>query len=187
MSSMGQTNSQRVLFSETQHFSQWWVWVLVLGVAGLEWWSFVEQIILRRPFGNNPAPDWMVIVFTALFGIGLPCLIVACRLETAVTAEGVILRFAPFHLRPRFIPHDGIREIAARRYNALLEYGGWGIKYGRGGEALNVSGNEGVQFVFTNGKRLLIGSQRAAEFVAAIARAQQRVGAAEPEGKDVLS
>jgi len=160
------------LFSEVQHFTQWWVWLLVLGVAGLNWWGFVEQILLHRPFGNNPAPNWMVLLFSALFGIGLPWLMAACKLRTAVTAQGVVVQFVPFHLRPRLIPLDGIREFAARRYSALLEYGGWGIKYGRGGEALNVSGNEGVQFVFVNGKRLLIGSRRATEFAAALAEAQ---------------
>jgi hypothetical protein len=40
-----------------------------------------------------------------------------------------------------------------------MEYGGWGIKYGKMGKAYNVSGNRGVQLEFTDGKRLLIGSQ----------------------------
>jgi len=167
-----QSGSQRVLFSESQRFTQWWVWVIVLGVAALNWWGFIEQILLSKPFGDNPAPDWMLLLFTALFGIGLPWLMAACRLETAVTPEGVIVRFVPFHLRPRIIPHQGIREFAARRYNPLLEYGGWGLRMGRGGQALNASGNEGVQLVFANGRRLLIGSQRAGEFAAAIAEAQ---------------
>jgi TATA-box binding protein (TBP) (component of TFIID and TFIIIB) len=50
----------------------------------------------------------------------------------------------------------------------LLEYGGWGIKYGRKGKAYNVSGNRGVQLVFKDGKQLLIGSQRAEELAEAI-------------------
>lgn len=166
------SGSQRVLFEETQRFTQWWVWVIVLGVAALNWWGFVEQILLSKPFGDNPAPDWMILLFTALFGIGLPWLMAACRLMTAVTPDGIIVRFAPFHLRARIIPHSGIRQFAARRYNPLLEYGGWGLRLGRGGQALNASGNEGVQLVLTNGRRLLIGSQRAGEFAAAIEEAR---------------
>jgi hypothetical protein len=163
-----------VLFSESQGFTQWWVWVIVLGIAGLNWWGFVEQILLNKPFGDNPAPDWMMLVFTALFGIGLPWLMVSCRLKTWVTSEGVVVQFSPFHLRPRIIPLDGIQEFAARRYNALLEFGGWGVRFGSRGQALNASGNEGVQFVFANGKRLLIGSQRAEEFAAAVGQAMSQ-------------
>ena len=41
------------------------------------------------------------------------------------------------------------------------------------GKAYNVSGNEGVQLELTNGKRILIGSQRADELADAIKRAKQ--------------
>lgn len=171
----GNGAGQPVLFSETQHFTQWWLWVLILGIAALNWWGFVEQIMLHRPFGDNPAPDTLVLAFSALFGIGLPWLMAACRLKTTVSADGIVVQFLPFHLKPRLIPLAGIREFGARRYNAILEFGGWGIKFGRGGQALNVSGSEGVQLVFVNGKRLLIGSRRAAEFAEAIAAAQSRL------------
>ena len=42
--------------------------------------------------------------------------------------------------------------------------------------AYNVSGNRGVQPVFSNGKRLLIGSQRPDELAAAISQAKQHDG-----------
>jgi hypothetical protein len=40
--------------------------------------------------------------------------------------------------------------------------------------AYNVSGNRGVQLEFSNGKRLLIGSQRPEDLAAAISRAKQQ-------------
>jgi hypothetical protein len=43
-----------------------------------------------------------------------------------------------------------------------MDYGGWGIRYGLKGKAYSISGNRGVFFAFTEGKKvrkLMIGSQ----------------------------
>jgi hypothetical protein len=50
----------------------------------------------------------------------------------------------------------------------MREYGGWGVKYGWAGKAYNISGNRGVQLKLSNGKGLLIGSQRPEELAQAI-------------------
>jgi hypothetical protein len=49
-----------------------------------------------------------------------------------------------------------------RKYNAIAEYGGWGWRLGLFGKgtAYNISGNEGLQLEFINGKKLLIGTQK---------------------------
>ena len=62
----------------------------------------------------------------------------------------------------------------ARTYRPLLEYGGWGIRYAPFGKgwAYNVHGSQGVQLELTNGKRILIGSQRAEELARAIGEAK---------------
>jgi len=91
------------------------------------------------------------------------------RLETEVRADGLYVRYFPFHRRFRRFEAEDLSECFARKYRPILEYGGWGIKGGwKGGRAYNVSGNEGVQLVFKNGKRLLIGSKEANELEAAI-------------------
>ncbi len=56
-------------------------------------------------------------------------------------------------------------------YSPIKDYGGWGIRYGRGGKAYNVRGNRGVQLQLANGQRLLIGSQRPEELSNALALA----------------
>ncbi len=61
-----------------------------------------------------------------------------------------------------------MRECYARRYSPLREYGGWGIRYGWSGWAYNLRGHEGVQLVFQNGGKLLLGSQQPQELEAAI-------------------
>jgi hypothetical protein len=47
----------------------------------------------------------------------------------------------------------------------IIEYGGWGIRktFSGKGTAYNVKGKNGLQLVFKNGDRLLIGTQKAEE------------------------
>ena len=49
--------SSSLLFREVQRFRQWYVVLILAVVAVLQWWGFVTQIVLGRPFGSNPGPD----------------------------------------------------------------------------------------------------------------------------------
>jgi hypothetical protein len=75
--------------------------------------------------------------------------------------------------RRRDIPLRQIARWEVRTYRRILEYGGWGIRYALtgGGWAYNISGNRGVQLVFTGGKRLLIGAQHSEELATALEQA----------------
>jgi hypothetical protein len=164
--------STDVLFHEEQRFRQWWVWLLVLGVAALQWWGFVQQILLTRPWGDNPAPDWMLWLFWALFGIGLPVFFLILRLTVEVTTEHVLIGYRP--LTKRTVPLAEIVEVEARTYRPIREYGGYGLRGTSRNAAFTVSGDQGVALTLSDGRRILIGSQRAAELALAIDSARQR-------------
>jgi len=154
-------------FSEAQRFTQVWLWVLVLVVTAIGWWGLVQQIVLGRDFGTNPAPDGILWVIFILFGIGFPLFFRSLKLVTELRDDHVYLRYFPIYTRR--IPYENIRSVCARKYRPIVEYGGWGIRWSpTNGMAYNVSGNMGVQLELTNGKRVLIGSQRADELERAI-------------------
>ncbi|MCY0977835.1 hypothetical protein PGH12_15830 [Chryseobacterium wangxinyae] len=78
---------------------------------------------------------------------------------------GIQVRFFPFHLQYRYFPWKKIKKVSIRSYSPITEYSGWGLRigmFGRG-KAYNISGNIGLQLVFKDGKRLLIGTQKSAE------------------------
>jgi hypothetical protein len=57
-----------------------------------------------------------------------------------------------------------ISEAYVRKYDAISEYGGWGLKVGAfwrksKGIAINVSGDTGIQLELKNGKKILIGTK----------------------------
>lgn len=156
------------LYREVQRFRQLWLWLLVAGICGLSIWSFVQQLIMDKPFGQNPAPDAAVVVIAAIFGLGFPVLFYSINLTTEVRSDGLYVRFFPFHLSFHRIAPDALIMYEVHTYRPLRDYGGWGIRYGRGGRAYNVSGDRGVMLELSDGSRLLIGSQKPEELANAI-------------------
>jgi hypothetical protein len=163
-----------ISFSETQRFTQVWLWLLVLLVAAIGWWAFVEQIVLGREFGTHPAPDVLLWIIFILLGIGFPFFFRSLKLVTELRDDHLRLRFSP--ICTRRVLYTEIKSAQARTYRPIVEYGGWGIRWSlKNGMAYNVSGNMGVQLELTNGKRLLIGSQRADELERAIKSRMNRL------------
>jgi hypothetical protein len=52
----------------------------------------------------------------------------------------------------------------------LKEYGGWGIRMGRNNKAYNVSGNIGIQIIFNDESKLLIGTNEPEEIANVLLR-----------------
>jgi hypothetical protein len=77
------------LFCETQHFRQLWLWGLLLGVAGLVWYIAISQLVFGVKVGGKPAPDVVAAELCIGFGIILPGLFVAVRLQTTIDSTGV--------------------------------------------------------------------------------------------------
>ncbi len=162
-------NGNYSIFREVQRFRQWWVWILLLFVMGMAWYGAVQQIVLKKPFGSNPAPDAIMIMIWAIFGVFFPLIFYSMRLVTEVRSDGLYIRFFPLQFHEQKISFEEIKKYEIRTYSALKEYGGYGIRYGKNGKAFNVSGNKGIQLELQDGKQLLIGTQRPEEFASALA------------------
>lgn len=156
-----------VMYREVQRFRQWWVWALVAGAAALTWLIFIRQVVFGHTLGDNPAPDWGVWLLWLFIGVGLPALFLYLRLLLEVTPDRIVVRFRPLHTRTILLAE--VEEFGVRKYSAVKEYGGWGIKgWSQQKVAYNVSGNEGVELTLQDGRRVMLGSQRAPELAQAI-------------------
>ena len=164
-------SSTYCFYREVQRFRQPWLWLLIAGIFGVTVWGFVQQIVLGRPFGQNPAPDTMMMVMALVFGIAFPVLFLAGNLTVEVRSDGLYYRFFPFHWSFRRISAETLSKHEVHKYRPIRDYGGWGIRYGREGKAYNVSGDRGVMLELSDGSRLLIGSQKPEELVNAISLA----------------
>jgi len=145
-------------FKETQRFTQWWLWVVLLGSWGTMIYSFWVDVTMNLT---------SILSFSVL-ALGLPVLFWQMRLTTRITEDGIFVRFFPFHFKEQFYAWSTIESAQVRTYSPLMEYGGWGIKYGFNGQGkvYNVAGNQGLQLVFKSGEKLLIGTQKGTEIQA---------------------
>jgi hypothetical protein len=160
------SENEQVFFREEQSFRQRWIWVplllpLLFVSAGLLW-------LLTRPPGSVPPQLWRSLAATDLVLAAVTLWLYKMRLVTEVRAGYLVLHFQ-WLWRRRWIPFTDIQSYRVVTYNPVAEYGGWGIRYGAAGDkAYNVSGTRGVRLEFTNGGRLLIGSQRPEELARAL-------------------
>ena len=143
------------MFIETQRFTQWWLWLIIIG----SWIAMMYSIATVSP----PTTSTFMISFSV--GMLLPVLFWQMKLVTRIAEEGIYVRFTPFHFKEKFYDWDSLSACYVRTYSPLLEYGGWGIKYGFGGQGLvyNVAGKVGLQLKFKKGDPVLIGTQKGEE------------------------
>lgn len=151
-----------ILYSENQRFTQWWIYALTLGVFIFTSYAFIRQVVLNNPFIDNPISD-KALVGSWITGLIVTLILLSIRLQTKIKSDGIYIRFFPFMLSYRHYAWDELSACYVRQYSPLGEFGGWGYRFGAGGKAYNISGNKGLQLVFTNKKRLLIGTQKPLE------------------------
>ncbi len=157
------------LFTEKQKFTQWWIWIVLLGMNALFLFGIYKQFILKQTFGKNPMSNNELLIATGLC-IAIALFFLSLKLETIIKKDGIYVRFFPFHLKFKYYSWDSLTKSYLRQYSPLIEYGGWGMRLGLfgKGKAYNVSGNRGLQLEFTNQKKLLIGTNKPEEISAAL-------------------
>jgi hypothetical protein len=147
------------MFKESQKFDQWWLQLMFYSGIGLCIYVSVQQLLYKIPFGNNPAPDGLLIFFILLYLI-IFILFQSTRLITEIDDREIRYRFYPFQTRFKTILRSDIEKMEVITYRPIIDYGGWGVRFGRKGMAYNVSGNIGLLISRKNGKTILIGTQK---------------------------
>ena len=161
----------KILFTEQQRFTQWWLWLILLIAAAMPIFGLIKQLQAEHPFSD--AEDNVGILISLFIMAAVGVLFLIMRLETQISETAISVRFFPFHLKFLQFPWSEVEQVYVREYSPLSEFGGWGLRYGLDGKAYNVSGNQGIQIVFKNGKKLLIGTNKPEEAAAALKQIQE--------------
>ncbi|MFN5421816.1 MAG: hypothetical protein ACK5AO_00995 [bacterium] len=146
-----------IKFTERQHFTQWWLWMILIGIIATTSYGAISQHLSDEP-GSDTG-----LLFSLLIFLLVIILFRTISLTTQITDEGIMCKLFPFHLSFRVFKWTDIANCHVRKYKPLLEYGGWGLKYGTSGLAYNISGNMGIQLELQDGRKILIGTQQPEE------------------------
>lgn len=146
------------VFKEEQRFTQLW-FLTIMGISIL-----VPIGILINDYNKQDSDlslSSMLLIILFLLICIVP--IFFFKLKTRIDEIGIHYQFFPFQLIFRTIKWLEISNAYVRTYDPIGEFGGWGLKGGwssKKGKAINVSGDIGIQLELTNGKKLLIGTNK---------------------------
>lgn len=155
----------KIEFKEKQKFTQWWLWLILIGMVIIPVYGLYKQLVLGEPFGDNPMSNTGLIVFF-LLTFGLMVLFWVMQLKTEIDNKEIRMNFIPFIQKK--IDWEDVK------YAKIVNYGfvGWGIRVGtKYGTVYNAKGNKGLAIVLKDGKSLLIGTQKEAELDEVLAKA----------------
>ena len=148
------------VFKEEQRFTQ--TWLIVLLIISL----IVPIILIFKEFNKENTTmsnnEFILTLVGILTSVGF---IFLFKLKTRIDEKGIHYQFFPFHLKLKTISWKEITSAYVRKYDAITEYGGWGLKGGffwrkSKGTAINVSGDIGIQLELKNGKKILVGTKK---------------------------
>ena len=144
-----------VFFTERQSFLRHWWWlvlsVIVLTSGVLQWRHRQSQMAPLLTAST-------ILLLTALL-VGVFALL---RIDTRLDTAGASFRLFP--LGWKHLPWSEVTAAYVRKYSALGEYGGWGIKgFSTRNYAYNAAGNQGIQLELSDGRRILLGTQHPVE------------------------
>jgi len=146
------------IFKEEQRFTQPLIIILLatslLVIIGIMVKEYTSE-------NSNMRAVEMVTVIASTMAAILP--VFFFKLTTRIDEKGIHYNFFPLQRKTKTILWTEIKSVSVRKYDALSEYGGWGLKgflNRKKGKAVNVKGNIGIQLELKNTKKLLIGTQK---------------------------
>ncbi len=152
----------RLLYTETQRFSQWWLWAC-LGLADI----LLLSLVLRAFADQADPPTRGISLVALLFLAALTLLALVLRMDTKVDTEGVASRWRPLQRRFRKILWTDITAAEVIRYR----FGRLGIhRSPRFGEVQRMGGSQGLLLTLANGRKLLLGTREPERLAALLDR-----------------
>lgn len=147
----------KIEFQEEQKFTQWWLWLILIGIGIIPIVGIYKQLIVGETFGDKPATNIELIVFS-LLTLGILMLFWFMRLKTKINEHEIQMSFFPFI--KKVISWKEIRNAKIVKY----QFVGYGIRLtSEYGTVYNIKGNKGLAIELKTGKQFLIGTQKSTE------------------------
>jgi hypothetical protein len=153
-----QENPQEIVYREEQRFTQWFIWVFLIGLCSIPVYGIIQQVILDKTIGSKPMSDTGLFIFL-LFSLGFCYFFRILKLQTTVTREHIWIRLSP--LAKKKILWKDVAKAEIVQYSPWI---GYGLRLSPSyGTVYNIKGNKGLLLVLRNGKKVMVGTQRSRE------------------------
>ena len=175
-------------FQEVQKLKLWWLYLLL----GIE--TIIVSSVLFLDKGGITLRELKESYFAPIWALALPYVIIYFVTKNSLTLLidqfGVTYRYWPFTKR-REISWTGINKMYLRKYDALGEYGGWGVKHRLwfkfNDKAYIFNDNTtGLQLELSNNKKILFSTTRPDELALFLInlKRQYHIGAIESDVRE---
>lgn len=145
-------------FQEKQRFTQWWLWLILIGTAITPIIGIYLQLAFGEKSGVNPMSHNELILFF-VFTFSLIALFLFMQLKTEIDEKGIHMRYRPF--LKKTTEWKDIESAQVINYGFV---GGWGIRIWTSyGTVYNTGGKMGLAIKLKNGKKFLIGTKKEKE------------------------
>jgi hypothetical protein len=148
------------VFIEEQKFNQLFVIIgLIMALLIVSGFTFKEWETISKGSNIEILGSLSGLILVILIGI----LFLNLKLKTRVDEKGVSYQYVPFQLAYKVILWENISKSYIRKYDAISEFGGWGLRFNffrKTGKSITTSGNIGLQIVLKTGSKILIGTQK---------------------------
>lgn len=146
-------------FTEHQRAPRIMHWV-ILGASGFSFAVIVFTAVLLAVDGQDSFTMEEILtqvgIYVAIFG-SLWLVMSRSTLHISITAEGVTIRFTPFHRTPRTFNWNDVERVIVRPVSAFGEFGGWGIRWNFSKITGYVwRGKTGIDLRMRDGRRIVI-------------------------------
>lgn len=160
-----------MIFHEQQPFRQLRLRVLLALPPLFFLFLLIWQVLLGHPWGKHPMSNagvvFLLVVLTLVYAR-----LVTVKLTTQVSAQEIRIALRGIWWRRR-IPSGTIQSAKVVSYNAVRDYGGYGIRSSRLGRAYIAGGNRGVLLKLADKDQILVGSESPDELASAICRTRE--------------
>ena len=147
----------KIQFSEKQKFTQWWFWLILIGLGTVAVCGVIKQLFLGEQFGSKPMSNSGIIIF-ALCVLVFIYFIRYITLITKINEDGIKMHFVPFVKKS--IKWNELESLKVVNYGFV----GYGVRLGsKYGTVYNINGNKGLAIKLKNGKKFVIGTQKETE------------------------
>lgn len=144
-------------YSETQKFSP----KVIISIFAF---TIVFTILVNLFAGDV---DWQIILSVCVLSsliIGMAFWFL--KLDTRIVNGNINVKLAP--ILNTNINRDEISQIEKITYRPIIDFGGWGIRFGKGGIIYNMRGIEAVKLSLKSGKIIYIGTQNPDQLIKSI-------------------